>query len=118
MSTRKATAKVQTAPKVSLAEQLKLKAESSNSYKVAIPVGNLLEFDPQNPATESMIIMGQPRQVVKWNVTIDGKPAIATFMVGQVGRLYQAIVEETLPEGVSLNDVEQAVVGVASAGNQ
>lgn len=110
MAKSKATAKVQTASKPSLAELLKQKAETANFYRISIPIDNLLEFNPQAPETETMTIMGQPRQVVKWNVQIDGKSAIANFMVGQVGRLYESIVKENLPQGVSLSDKEQAVV--------
>lgn len=110
MAKSKATAKVQTASKPSLAELLKQKEQDSNFYRISIPVENLLQFNPQNPETETMTIMGQPRQVVKWAVQIDGKKAIANFMVGQVGRLYESIVKENLPQGVSLSDKEQAVV--------
>ena len=116
MKNKQTAAKVQRKPKATapktktLAEMLKEQQQASSSYRVSIPVRNLLEFDPQNPQTETMTIMGQPRQIVKWNIKIDGKAAIANFMVGQVGRLYQSIVEENLPEGVSLDDKEQAVV--------
>lgn len=106
----KSTPKVATAPKVSLAEMLKQKAETANLYKVQIPVSYLLEFDPQNPVTDTIQVLGSPRKVLKWNVTIDGKPAVANFMVGQISRLYQFILEENLPEGISLDDKTQCVV--------
>lgn len=110
MAKKQTAAKVQQTAKPSLAELLKQKAESSNSYRVSIPVENILNFDPQNPVTEEVLIFGRPRKVLRWNVSIDGKDAVAVLQVGQVARLYQAIMEETLPEGVSLSDKEQAVV--------
>ena len=106
---RKSTAKVAT-PKVSLADMLKMKAETANLYKVQIPVSNLLEFDPENPVTETIQVLGSPRKVLRWNVQIDGKKATANFMIGQISRLYQFILEENLPEGVSLDDKTQCIV--------
>ena len=116
MSKKTQAAKVQrkpksTAPKTkTLAEMLKEQQQASSSYRVSIPVKNLLEFNPQNPVTEESLIFGRPRRVIKWNLNIDGKPANAVLMVGQIARLYQAILEENLPEGVTLSDEEQAVV--------
>ena len=110
MKNKQSAAKVQPTVKPSLAEMLKQKAESSNSHRVSIPIDNLLGFDPENPDCETVLIFGTPRKVMRWNVTIDGKNAIAVFQVGQIARLYQAIIEENLPEGVSLSDAEQAVV--------
>lgn len=110
MKNKVSAAKVQPTVKPSLAEMLKQKAQSSNSFRVSIPVNYLLEFDPENPDCETVLIFGTPRKVMRWNVQIDGKSAIAVFQVGQIARLYQAIIEESLPEGVSLSDAEQAVV--------
>lgn len=110
MATNKSAAKVQQTAKPSLAELLKKKAESSNSYRVVIPVENILEFDPENPVTEDVLIFGRPRKVLRWNVKVDGKEAVAVLQIGQVARLYQAIMEENLPKGVSLSDAEQAVI--------
>ena len=47
---------------------------------------------------------------MRWNVKVDGKDAVAVLQVGQVARLYQAIMEESLPEGVELSDKEQSVI--------
>ena len=110
MKNNKSAAKVQQTANPSLAELLKKKAENSNFYRVAIPVENILEFDPQNPVTEEVLVFGRPRKVLRWNVKVDGKEAVAVLQVGQVARLYQAIMEENLPEGVSLSDAEQAVI--------
>lgn len=110
MATNKSAAKVQQTVKPTLAEMLKAKAESSNFYRVSIPVDYLLEFDPQNPVTEDALIFGRPRKVLRWNVKVDGKDAVAVLQVGQIARLYQSIMEENLPEGVELSDKEQAVV--------
>ena len=106
----KSTSKVATTPKVSLAEMLKQKAETANLYKVQIPVSYLLEFDPENPITETIQVLGSPRKVLKWNVFVDNKAAVANFMVGQISRLYQFILEENLPEGITLDDKTQCVV--------
>lgn len=110
MAKKQTAAKVQPTVKPSLAEMLKQKAQSSNSYRVSIPVNYLLEFDPENPDCETVLIFGTPRKVMRWSVKVDGKDAVAVFQVGQIARLYQAIIEENLPEGVSLSDKEQAVV--------
>lgn len=106
----KSTSKVATTDKVSLAEMLKQKAENANLYKVQIPVSYLLEFDPENPITETIQVLGSPRKVLKWNVFVDNRAAVANFMVGQISRLYQFIIEENLPEGISLDDKTQCVV--------
>lgn len=101
---------VATTPKVSLSEMLKLKAETSNLYKVQIPVSHLLAFDPENPITETIQVLGSPRKVLRWNVFVDNRAAVANFMVGQISRLYQAILEENLPEGIRLDDKTQCIV--------
>lgn len=110
MKNKKVAAKVQPTVKPSLAEMLKQKEQNSNSFRVSIPVEHILAFDPENPETETVLILGSPRKVVRWDVSIDGKKAIAVFQVGQIARLYQSIVNEELPNGVSLSDEEQAVV--------
>lgn len=106
----KSTSKVATTSKVSLAEMLKQKAETANLYKVQIPVSYLLEFDPENPVTETIQVLGSPRKVLNWNVFVDNRAAVANFMVGQISRLYQFIIEENLPEGITLDDKTQCVV--------
>ena len=106
----KSTSKVATTPKVSLAEMLKERGATEKCYRVSIPIQHILDFDPQNPDCETVLIMGSPRKVVRWNVEIGWKKATAVFQVGQIARLYDSILKENLPEGVSLSDEEQAVV--------
>ena len=109
MAKSKVAAKVQQTAKPSLAEQLKMKAQEESSLMVLIPITNLLNFDPQNPETETVLIFGQPRKVLKWEVIINRKKAYATFQVGQIARLYDFILREELPTGVSLSDEFQAI---------
>jgi hypothetical protein len=99
----------QAKPSLSL-QQLLLNKVNENKMRVSIPFQNFLDFNPEEPQSETREIMGRTQKVIIWSCSVDNTPRKVVFLLGQVARLYNAVKEGLLPDGVELNEVEQAVV--------
>lgn len=96
-------------PSFSLQEALQNKV-NENKVRVSIPFQNFIDFNPEEPQSETREILGRTQKIVIWNCSVDNTPRKVVFLLGQVARLYNAVKEGELPEGVTLDDETQSVV--------